>query len=177
MPQPGNGIPNGLGKETKEKTERGRIWELLERHGRHTEGKKAAGGLGISLATLYRRVGQLGLLPGKRGMMRDQHADVRRTRSRTRGSGVDPGLAKEPGRRRALPVSGAACRGCDPPESENAACAMLRGGLGKLRPARRNEMRPPRRSCKGGDGSPPFFHGDALRPFPGGGGPTVCSDP
>lgn len=67
MPQPGNGIPNGLGKETKEKTERGRIRELLERHGRHTEGKKAAGGLGISLATLYRRVGQLGLLPGKRG--------------------------------------------------------------------------------------------------------------
>ena len=35
---------------------------------RHTEGKKAAASEpGISLATLCRRMGQLGLLPGKRG--------------------------------------------------------------------------------------------------------------
>lgn len=48
--------------------ERDRILRLLERHGRHTEGKKAAANeLGVSLATLYRRMGQLGLRAGKRG--------------------------------------------------------------------------------------------------------------
>ena len=42
--------------------------QLLGRYGRHTEGKKAAASEpGISLATLCRRMGQLGLLPGKRG--------------------------------------------------------------------------------------------------------------
>ena len=46
--------------------ERERILRLLELHGRHTEGKKrAAADLGVSLATLYRRMSQLGIASRK----------------------------------------------------------------------------------------------------------------
>ena len=46
--------------------ERERILRLLDVHGRHTEGKKlVAADLGVSLATLYRRMHQLGITPPK----------------------------------------------------------------------------------------------------------------
>lgn len=48
-----------------ENDERGRILSLLDRFGRHTEGKRlVARELGMSLATLYRRMTQLGLGKG-----------------------------------------------------------------------------------------------------------------
>ena len=59
MPSP----PPGPARDTAEYD---RIMQLLGRYGRHTEGKKrTASELGISLATLYRRMGQLGITARK----------------------------------------------------------------------------------------------------------------
>ena len=59
MPAP----PPGPARDTAEYD---RIMQLLGRYGRHTEGKKrTASELGISLATLYRRMGQLGITARK----------------------------------------------------------------------------------------------------------------
>ena len=55
--------PPESGRDTAEYD---KIIRLLERYGQHTEGKKqTAAELGISLATLYRRMGQLGLTAKK----------------------------------------------------------------------------------------------------------------
>ena len=59
MPSP----PPGPARDTAEYD---RIMQLLGRYGQHTEGKKrTASELGISLATLYRRMGQLGITARK----------------------------------------------------------------------------------------------------------------
>lgn len=55
--------PPGPARDTAEYD---RIMQLLGRYGQHTEGKKrTASELGISLATLYRRMGQLGITARK----------------------------------------------------------------------------------------------------------------
>lgn len=53
-------------ERASETAEYDRIMQLLDRYGQHTEGKKqTASELGISLATLYRRMGQLGITAKK----------------------------------------------------------------------------------------------------------------
>ena len=55
--------PPGPARDTAEYD---RIMQLLGRYGQHTDGKKrTASELGISLATLYRRMGQLGITARK----------------------------------------------------------------------------------------------------------------
>ena len=60
------GMPSPPPEPARDTAEYDRIMQLLERYGQHTEGKKrTASELGISLATLYRRMGQLGITARK----------------------------------------------------------------------------------------------------------------
>ena len=64
--QGGKKLPLPPPELASETAEYGRIMQLLDRYGQHTEGKKqVASELGISLATLYRRMGQLGITAKK----------------------------------------------------------------------------------------------------------------